>query len=611
MARNELTGLRRSQIVGVYGPGAIVDFQGGKRSSTVSAVVAGLDTWDDLAAKSGLANDQVIYEPRLQKKLGVKGFRLPPVAPDIAPGVKDPNADCLAAVRFPKWQQCPRCHRVQPSWRWSRDPGEPPLYCSPCSDDLPGSQRAFVIPVRFVRICARGHLDEFPWDYWVEHHASCEKDGALKLQHDGRTSGLGGLILSCDQCHARRAMEGCFSPKNFQGLRCRGKRPWLADADEAGCEEEPRVVQRGASNLYYAMVDSSLDIPPWSDPLQKKLEVHWSKLEELPPEKLAAYLDVVELPQELGMSLEELTKRVERMLSGLSELSGDSIRWEEYQQFTKYSSSFGENTQFEIRPTDPPPEHADWIDKVVIATRLREVRAMVGFTRVEPPAGLSDPRKARLSLSYKNWLPAVENRGEGLFLRLDEDTLGDWESLPHVKARVAKIDKQHKQSWISRTGSQAGRPEVTPRLVLLHSLSHCLLERLSLDCGYASASLKERLYASTGDTPMAGLLIYTASPDVDGTLGGLAAQGEPDRLVRILDAGLQALRWCSSDPLCIEQKISASHGQNGAACHSCMLVAETSCEHFNYLLDRALLVGTPEDPSIGYFQGLLDALDTA
>jgi hypothetical protein len=104
---------------------------------------------------------------------------------------------------------------------------------------------------------------------------------------------------------------------------------------------------------------------------------------------------------------------------------------------------------------------------------------------------------------------------------------------------------------------------------------------------------------------MAGLLIYTATTDSDGTLGGLQRQGKAARIEGILQRGLEAMEWCSSDPLCISDMMGAGASFSIAACHSCVLTPETSCETFNRFLDRGLLVGTPDSPAAGFFAELV------
>ncbi len=143
------------------------------------------------------------------------------------------------------------------------------------------------------------------------------------------------------------------------------------------------------------------------------------------------------------------------------------------------------------------------------------------------------------------------------------------------------------------------------RFLLIHTLAHAFMRQLTLDCGYSTAALRERLYVEKGEKGMAGLLVYTATTDADGTFGGLQRQGLPDRMRRTLPAAVQSMEWCSSDPLCISGRMAPPEAASGAACHACVLAPETACEHFNRLLDRALLVGLPDDPDIGFLRGLV------
>jgi hypothetical protein len=602
---NELGDVRRSQIITTHGPGSIIDFRaGGYGGAGISVVAAGLDEWDRWAPPPGLGHPQAIYEPRLQKQLAVDGFRLPPVAPQVAPGVYSNRAGKLVGVRFPRWLQCPQCHLIRQSRFWTEDAGDPALYCAPCSETAGGRNRVHVVPVRFIVICEHGHLDEFPWDWWVKHDDKCSQRRELKLEGSA-TAGLIGLILSCLGCGAKRSMEGCFGLDAIPG-QCHGKRPWLGtDADEQ-CRANPRVVQRGASNLYFSVLESALDIPPWSDDLQKKIGMRWSMLEQ------AADIDARRLLIQ-AMRLADVTGKPESELLPIIEdrivrlrAPDRNLRWEEYQQFVQHKRPFGENTEFEIRPSPAPPELAAWLQSVTRATRLREVRALRGFTRVFPPNPGDDQRVAKISLNRPSWLPAVENRGEGIFIELNRDQVRSWEKRPEVIDRVTGLRHAYENAWRQR-GAQGSPPRtVTPRLLLLHSLAHVLIRQLSLSCGYGSASLRERLYVDTLPAwEMAGLLIFTSSPDADGTLGGLARQGAPTNIVRLFDDALTGMTWCSSDPLCIEGVHTRSEPANGAACHACLLAAETSCEEFNRFLDRALLVGTPSLPKLGFFTDYL------
>jgi hypothetical protein len=215
----------------------------------------------------------------------------------------------------------------------------------------------------------------------------------------------------------------------------------------------------------------------------------------------------------------------------------------------------------------------------------------------------SSQKSGRISLSTLDWLPGIALRGEGVFLRISSAALTEWESRPCVRRRVEALVAR---LTASLDPGETWRRWPSARFLLLHSLSHTLMRRLALDCGYSSSALRERLYVADGGSPMEGILIHTDSPDSEGTLGGLVRQGAEGRLVETFFGALESSAWCSQDPVCIQGTMTISSPRNGAACHACLLAPETSCQHFNDLLDRALLIGTPDEPDLGFFRGLLD-----
>jgi hypothetical protein len=360
-------------------------------------------------------------------------------------------------------------------------------------------------------------------------------------------------------------------------------------------------VPRGAANLYFPVIESSLDVPPWSDSLQQQLGRYWEDLRAVSGSQRSQLIGLLQLDKRLGISIENICRTVEQRVTAVSAKPAADLRWEEYQQIIRPKERLRDGQDFEVQPESVPDELAPWLSRVVLVTRLREVRVLRGFTRVYPPVDATDPRIAPLATKRLDWLPGVETRGEGIFFELNAVSLAAWEARDSVSRRIADLSDRYSSDWRSRHGHSGDPPrQITPRLVLLHTLSHALIRQLSLECGYTSASLRERLYAGEN---MAGLLVYTASPDADGTLGGLVRQGRASRLLRLWRRTIHTSRWCSSDPLCITGVSALSESLNLAACHSCMLVSETSCEEFNRLLDRALLVGTHESTDIGFFGG--------
>ena len=468
--------------------------------------------------------------------------------------------------------------------------------------------------------CKHGHVDEFPWDWWVGHEPDCTVTKRHNSdRHPGlillsKNPGLAGLVLSCPKCGARRSMDGVFSKKTWErGPKCRGRRPWLAEGDES-CGKEQYAVQRGASNLYFSVTESALSIPPWSDRLQEILGDWWSSLTNLDDlSKLEDYIgflakgDLESTVRELEMSPAEMAGAIRGRLTSYGQLRTDDLRPAEYRQFvTEPGSSRTPDIDFETRREAVSAEIAPWVSRVVRAVRLREVRAIRGFTRINPPGDPDSPEVARLSKDWLDWLPAIEVRGEGIFLALNEDRLSKWEGQPDVIARVAECGRRHQADWKDRYGNDAKPPQaITPRYILCHTLAHALMRQLTLECGYSSASLQERIYAGTGDDPMAGILIYTATPDADGTLGGLERQGKAGRIEGILRRAIEAVEWCSSDPLCITDLMGAFNSYSHSVCHACCLAPETSCEAFNSFLDRAFLTGDGIGSELGYFEDML------
>jgi hypothetical protein len=606
---NDVGDVRRSTVVYTFGPGAVVDFRAD--GATVSGVVAGLEEWDRNFKPEGLTNPQRVHEPRLEAKLGVRGFRLPPVIDknwkdDVGRG--DPRR--LVSVRFPDWLQCPSCDRIAPSRKWADEPGKAYRYCVSCTARSPGQGKVFTIPVRFVMACSAGHLMDFPWYNWIPHKEGCRNQNGFLVLRSIRP-GLAGLIVSCPKCHEEHSMDGVFSEGTWQAHTCRGSRPWLG-SHEASCDKQVRVMQRGASNLYFPAVSSALSIPPWSDALQEALGIYWHSIVAAEPEHRAGFITVLAggelntVLENLGMTPDQLAAEIERRVNALDGLRSEAIREEEYRQFTLGSSSGSiKDSEFETRAVDIPRHLAPFFNRIIKVVRLREVMAIYGFTRVNPPGDEEVSEVSPISRSNLDWLPALEVRGEGIFLEFSSEALSEWENRSEVLERARQVNEAWKEDWKKRYGDEVPPREITGRQLLLHSFSHVLMRQLTLECGYSSASLKERLYVSSGSSGMAGVLVYTATPDADGTLGGLQRQADTVRIGATIPAAVQAAEWCSSDPLCIEGLLASPDAFSNSSCHACILAPETACEEYNRFLDRALLVGTPASADTGYFSSLL------
>ena len=572
--------LRPTQVISQRGPGAVVDLP------ELSVVIAGIDEWR-------VRESDRIVEPRLEAFLKANGlFRPPQSGPSAFGGVP--------AYLFPEWLVCPirKCRMLAPkeSFQWVGPPaGE---FRCPRDDRHGGKFNVSAFPARFMTACPKGHLDDFPWDSWVHAGARGSCGGHLRLDDEGWSGSVNDLVLRCESCGARHDMGGVFETDALKD--CSGRRPWLGLSDhEGGCKETPRVILRGASNAYFSVVASALSIPPYSDP------IHMATAPFL--ERLLMLDTVEELVQaaDLGL-LGDLLKRhtpddVLAVARG-EEREIERLRPDEYRAFLDPPQPAQPPHEFEVRHVGVPPgTEAGRIATVAAATRLREVRALRGFTRIESGVDIGDLADvAKLDIDMAplgpkdvTWRPSVELRGEGIFVALDEQALRDWENKPEVTARAAELSDRFRDYQADRSdGERERQPFLGMRYVLLHSLAHALIRRLCLEAGYSPSALRERIYSASGQDPMAGVLIYTASSDSEGSLGGLVDQAIPDRFGPVLVAALRDTELCAQDPLCGAGEISGAAGLNGAVCHACLLLAETSCEASNRFLDRAALVET-------------------
>jgi len=616
---SELGEVRRSSIITTFGPGAVADFAA--KGVFTSAIVAGIDSWDIIGQPCGLGHPQSISEPRLGKKLQIKGFRLPPAVPEVWPENPSENQEehhSLRAIRFPDWLMCPRCGYIAPSRFWEYRPKFNTIewQCPDCLKKHRGGKPPDYppLPVGFVMACEAGHLDEFPWHSWVQHHAECKnKNGALKLESE--RPGLDGMILKCPECKAEKSMDGIFDAETWKkrDYHCRGGRPWLCDdsSREEGCEKTPRVLQRGASNIYFPLIISALSIPPWSENIQMALGIYWHILANKNGKDLRNLVqhlvpDLQPILEHLNLDAESLAEEIERRVKLLNAKEHADIREEEYHQFISGTpSQRATDHEFEIRPVIVPEMLKQSFSRIVRVVRLREVRALCGFTRVFPPGDENDPRVVSLSREQKDWLPAIEVRGEGIFLAFNSATVERWEQQIEIRRRAAEVHETYLADWAHKYPGREPTRVITPRFLLIHTFAHALMRQLTMECGYSGASLRERLYVSEGQTGMVGVLIYTATADSDGTLGGLQRQALPERIERTVLKAIQSIEWCSSDPLCILGQMASPDSCSKAACHACILAPETSCEEFNRFLDRGMLVGTPDDPNMGFFSSML------
>ena len=612
--------VRLSQTLTPFGVGAIYDLLG------ESFVACDTSMWK-------ASGNHIVLE-RLSEDLEVNGFRSAPTDIDLFRAW----TSRVPYARFPQWLFCSRCRRMKFWQRREEQPGEAPR----CSFDKCGA--AQLVPMRFIVVCENGHMDEVPWHLWAhlgsqhsEPQSEVERCGSRDLSFEFRAglgAGLASLRIRCNACGSSRALTGISqkdSLKQFPfAIRCSGKQPWQ-HSDWAGpCELTPQIVQRGSSNVCFAVIESALDIPPESHygsdaALRRKLinseefrivvKNPHSRFTKGSLRSIAGKLETNE-ERILDLAIRSLEGSVRKERTKVDR--GHDLATGEWLAFQEDRGNQDDRDHFVTRVVkliaDEEHVNADshrmisaLLSRVVVATRLREVRALRGFSRLRPdnqrsPLGkMLSPSLGREDI---DWLPAVEVFGEGIFMALDESAVREWERGAEVVAAARQLESRRERSLF---GTRLGIT-VTPRFVLLHTFAHVLIHQLAFDCGYAAPSLCERIYASPperGRTPQAGILVYTAAGDSEGTLGGLVRRGEPPRLRDTLIRALANAAWCSADPLCLESDGQGLDSLNVGACHACTLASETSCAHFNMLLDRRFLIGSDEVP--GFFQPVLES----
>lgn len=586
--------IRPSQIIHTFGIGSIIDLP------HLSVMVMGLDEWNEHAC-SEIGEDRL--RTSVQAILGpqVKALRSPPVVNETFPNNGAPVAP------FPRWMVCPSCRLLSPiddgiftlKQEWNRSDrtryvhegcrkvGQPPT----------------VMPVRFLVACTNGHLDDFPWHFFVHKGKPCPKPGTLRLRETGVSGEATDILVECDGCGAKRSMAEAFDLAGQERMpMCRGRHPHLREFADTQCQEPTKTILLGASNSWFSQTLSVVSVPTATGQLEQLVDEMWHQLEKAQCAQNINFLRSLGGIGKLHIySDEEIWEAVERKKTpGSAKTEPLSIKGPEWKTLIDPTNA-PKLPNFDIREETPPPAYQHILERVVLVDRLREVRVLIGFTRITSPGNMTDELEdatiqAPLSRQSPTWVPATEVHGEGIFLQFREDKLAAWLEKPEVIAHDERFHQAHTAWRRARNIPEPSLHYPGLRYVLLHTFAHALIRQVALECGYATASIRERIYAfptEHTEGPMAGVLLYTAAPDSEGTLGGLVSLGSPTELGRHLDNALEQMRWCSSDPLCAEHTPRAAPvSLHAAACHACLFAPETSCERGNRYLDRSLLVPT-------------------
>jgi hypothetical protein len=583
--------IRLSQAITTFSPGAMVDLP------EDSVIVGGLDGWQYDRNEP----EPIVSEPRLVQRISAILqtrniiLKRPPVSSDKGFGTFHPNIQCY---RFPGWFVVQRTEPSDVGFRRRRLIPYSALEKGRFKYD--DGKREKVVPMRFVRSCKNGHVDDIDWLFFVHHgeEKNCPYK-SLWIEERGTSGDIGNIHIVCS-CGKSESLATAANPKASTLGKCSGSRPWLGELAREECNENSRLLIRTASNAHFPQTLSAISIPEVISPLQENIKRHWAVLDEVRSveDLKAARKFNPELKTAFqGMSADEVWAAIEESRSS-SDSDDRKLKDVEFATLCSSKEEIGENKpdgDFYARALPKSEWDAPWmqgIQRVVLVHRLREVIALLGFTRIEPAtkdvSGELDIGVQRADIARDiSWLPACEHRGEGVFLQFNEEALRNWQSRPEVRERATMLYEGYKK-W---AGGDVVKLEKFPGPIyyMLHSFSHLLLTAISLECGYPASSLRERIFVSDG---CGGILIYTGSSDAEGTLGGLVQAGREIR--RHVRMALEAGKLCSNDPVCSHHEYAVHDEQplNGAACHGCLLISETSCEQHNVFLDRSLVLET-------------------
>lgn len=587
--------LRRSQFITTYGPGAILEGPDGPR---IIPVLEHSSIFDQQRP-----SDFEITDLRLSQALlnGAGILRLPSNAELSKPD----NYWIYKTDSFPRWSLCTR-HQVLYHKVIRNNIACP--RCSPHSDEYRAWDQAHRQAIRFVRACAEGHLDDVDWVGIIPHTRDDCSPSYLFWQGGG--GALRHIDILCPNCSAKVNLGIAYS----RDWHCSGRFPEQG-IDRPGCSTPAKIIQRGAANLRISELQTALTIPPRSTRLHRLLEmmVIQTVLLDRPFSSKQELLEALQKPAQRGLLSATVVAEIQNypeeiLMAAIQDtIAGDlpatvhNLRLEEFKAL-RHAASHGHPPQPSSTPGGPPQFEVIHQEvrtlirsdayplRVTPVNRLRVVMVQTGYRRLDP---LNPYVKRVYNDGQRNWYPGVELSGEGVFIDLVPDSGFDRSS--HHFPLYGAAASTWFDAWISPENFEQrihldDRDQLHPAFVWWHTLAHRFINALAIDSGYSSAAVRERVFVDvdneSGDA-IGGVLLYTAQPGGDGTLGGLVAL--VPEFDRVLDVALRNLDTCSNDPLCDEEKFAPGK-YNGAACYACALVSETSCEHRNMRLDRNLLL---------------------
>ena len=580
----EFIPVRLSHLLGQSSVGAIV------RGSDGLAVVQDTRHWTDRHGDPG--GQEIPYVERVRSALGIsQKLREPPLARELIGGQVD--GVCIPVTQFPSWTRCPACGYLY-RWPWRHEESglEPRCKNAQCT------RRPALEQVTWALAHEAGYLADVPWRLLAHRAARDPRQMGCQVQdHLALIDRNGRREIRCLACGSKNLFRGnekvSFGQSRMQ--------PWTKDdhapppaSDKQGGTEQAEVLAVNDTRIHSPAADVALVIPPESRVRRGTVidQLYRSSRDRERIDKarngLARKASVKEVSAKYRCTPDEVSSALDELRNGYplygATFTPGQLRESEFQAFQEIFPDQRDDEDLVTRD-----QSDEWrglsiesrVSRLVRVDRLKAIKVFRGFKRLGEGGELVPAD----IVGSSDWLPAVELYGEGIFLALDEERVQRWEDHPAVQLRLRSVLPRFAQS-----GRELTAP-LTPRFMLLHTLSHLLMRQIEAEGGYPAASLVERIYCSRGPVPMAGVLIYVAVPDIAGSLGGLAELAAPRRFAGVLTRALEQSRWCSLDPVCSEHEGQGPGLLNRAACHACTLVPDPACEHGNILLDRGFVKG--------------------
>lgn len=603
-----------SQLLLTYGPGAMLDLPDN------AVVVAGLQDWD-YRGSSWRPIEEERLVALLRQQLGAKlspgfsGLRHPPMFDEDR---RDANAPGVAVRLFPSWflaDEAPVAGNTAGSGgavsanekrRRMVEFSELDVKSNGKLSYTGSGKNTDVNPIRFVGACTKGHLQDIDWRYLTHRgkDLSCRKP--LYWVERGVSSDPSDISVRCT-CGVSITMVELYKPKFLGSCQCHS--PWLTPRREANetCAGDLRLLPRSATNTYFPQTVTVISLTKANDKIRQTIAENRTTIDSIL--NLPNFIDVLRsIPQTKDAFKDFSNDEILQALASGNDQAGnpnEDPRIAEFDMMASGAPAIGSDGGGSFFYAEALPSAAlglqkpwdSFLKNVVRVHRLREVTCLYGFTRLEPPPTSAENELDEIQLAVNGadlariveWLPAIEQFGEGIFLHVAPEFLKPWLESKEIVAKAMSLRERE-----LRDAERFNRP---PKhrgagYWALHSLSHAFMAELALECGYPLSSLKERIYSSgPAQADRFGILIYTSTAGGQGTLGGLSNMA--DRVGELLTRATKRLALCSNDPICAEHSDgSEEYPLQGAACHACLLVPETSCEARNTRLDRGLLTQT-------------------